>query len=136
MIWYIHRPPPNDFAALTSPQSNVLRADTEKETIRTLLITLTSLTAHHTEDSYNTSNEVLLLCIGLHQPTVPQIEISDEDWEDLCREAGGWEWIDGEVEGDGRNEFGGKSTCAVVYLAGTACSRPANHVSPLQRKSA
>ncbi|KAG6989836.1 hypothetical protein G7Y79_00063g093870 [Physcia stellaris] len=81
-------------------------------TIRTLLNTLSSLVSHHTSeavDSYQLTNEPLLLCLGVHQPTLPQLEITDDDWEDLCREAGGWEWIDGEAEGEGtRNEFGEK----------------------------
>jgi len=36
--------------------------------------------------------------------------MGDEEWEELGRECGGWEWVDGEIEGDGgrRNEFGGK----------------------------
>lgn len=90
----------------------MLRAINLQDAIRTLLNTLSNLVAHHTSeavDSYQLANEPLLLCLGVHQPTVPRLEISDEDWEDLCREAGGWEWIDGEAEGEGkRNEFGGK----------------------------
>lgn len=49
----------------------------------------------------------------MHQPLNPHLELSTEEWEDLCRESGGWEWIDGEVgdemgKGKERNEFGGK----------------------------
>lgn len=45
----------------------------------------------------------------MHQPLSPRLEFSDEDWDDLGRECGGWEWVDGEKEGEvgGRNEFGG-----------------------------
>lgn len=50
----------------------------------------------------------------MHQPLNPCLELSTEEWEDLCRECGGWEWINGEVgremgkgKGD-RDEFGGR----------------------------
>lgn len=43
----------------------------------------------------------------MHQPLSPRLELSDEDWDDLGRECGGWEWVDGEKEGGGKNEFGG-----------------------------
>ncbi|KAI4189459.1 MAG: hypothetical protein LQ346_005103 [Caloplaca aetnensis] len=32
--------------------------------------------------------------------------MNDDEWEDLCRECGGWEWID--IEATGKNEFGEK----------------------------
>lgn len=38
------------------------------------------------------------------QPLRPLLPITPEEWEDLCRECGGWEWIDGEATG--KNEFG------------------------------
>lgn len=82
-----------------------------QDIIRTLLTTLTGLITHHTQsavDSYSVNNEPLLLYLGLHQPKVPRLEISNEEWEDMGRECGGWEWIDGEVEGEGRNGFGGE----------------------------
>lgn len=50
----------------------------------------------------------------MHQPLNPRLELSAEEWEDLCQECGGWEWIDGEVDGEmgrgkgDRNEFGGR----------------------------
>ena len=52
----------------------------------------------------------------MHQPLNPRLELSKEEWEDLCRECGGWEWIDGEVDNEvgkgkekvDRNEFGGR----------------------------
>lgn len=39
---------------------------------------------------------------------MPRLEVSAEQWDDLGRECGGWEWVDGEVDGGGgeRNEFG------------------------------
>lgn len=90
---------------------SLLKSIDSQGAIRTLLNTLSGLVAHHTSgavDSYQLAHEPLLLCLGVLRPTVPRLEINDEDWEDLCREAGGWEWIDGEAEGEGkRNEFGG-----------------------------
>lgn len=83
-----------------------------KETVCALLTTLSSLIAHHTSsavDSYSLSNEPLLLCLGVHTSVTPRLEMLVEEWEDLCQESGGWEWIDGEAEGTGRNEFGGES---------------------------
>lgn len=52
--------------------------------------------------------------MGMHQPLNPRLELSAEEWEDLCQECGSWEWIDGEVDGEigrgkgDRNEFGGR----------------------------
>ena len=81
-----------------------------QEVIRALLTTLSSLIAHHTSndsDSYQMSDGPLLLCVGVHQPIVPHLTLSDEEWEDLCRDCGGWEWIDGEIEGEAKNAYGG-----------------------------
>ncbi|KAI4260618.1 MAG: hypothetical protein LQ352_000180 [Teloschistes flavicans] len=38
------------------------------------------------------------------QPLRPLLEISNDEWEDLCQACGGWEWIDGEARG--KNRFG------------------------------
>ncbi len=68
-------------------------------------------------DGYGGSgSEALLLAVGMQQSVGPSLEIEGEEWEDLCRECGGWEWIDGEIAEpvDGgravvqRNEFGGE----------------------------
>ncbi|MCJ1463522.1 hypothetical protein MMC07_002130 [Pseudocyphellaria aurata] len=82
--------------------------------LRTLLTTISNLIAHHTStaSSYEFAPEPLLLALGVHQPLNPCLELSTEEWEDFCRESGGWEWIDGEVgdemgRGKERNEFGG-----------------------------
>lgn len=77
--------------------------------IRNILNTISALLAHHTSSSYapDPSPDPLLLAVGVHQPLSPRLEVSDEAWEDLGRECGGWEWIDGEKEGGGRSEFGG-----------------------------
>lgn len=49
---------------------------------------------------------------------IPGLEVTNEEWENLCMDCGSWEWIDGELDGkavsDGqgkkeRNEFGGES---------------------------
>lgn len=44
----------------------------------------------------------------MHQPLSPRLELSDEAWDDVGRECGGWEWIDGEKQSGGRNELGGR----------------------------
>jgi hypothetical protein len=43
----------------------------------------------------------------MNQPLSPRLELSEEDWDDIVRECGGWEWVDGEKDGGERNEFGG-----------------------------
>ncbi|MCJ1428887.1 hypothetical protein MMC29_006798, partial [Sticta canariensis] len=85
--------------------------------LRTLLTTVSTFLTHHASaaaSSYAFASEPLLLAVGVHQPLNPCLELSTEEWEDLCRECGGWEWIDGEVgsemgkgKGD-RDEFGEK----------------------------
>lgn len=47
-----------------------------------------------------------MLAVGMPQLIAPSLEIGVDEWEDLGRECGGWEWIDGEagaVEGGSRN---------------------------------
>ena len=71
---------------------------------------------HSDSGGWDGSEGALLLAVGMQQGGSPRVEMGGEEWEDLCGEAGGWEWIDGEVEegGDGereggqRNEFGGE----------------------------
>lgn len=64
------------------------------------------------------TSEPLLLAVGTEQTISPSLEISHEEWEDLCMDCGSWEWIDGELDGKvdsneqgqwERNEFGGES---------------------------
>lgn len=78
--------------------------------IRLLLSTISRLLERNTSP-YSLASEPVLLAVGVHQPVSPRAEVSNEEWEDLCRECGGWEWVDGEVSRDegngGRNEFGG-----------------------------
>ncbi len=45
----------------------------------------------------------MLLVVGMPQPLRPLLAMKDDKWEDLCRECGGWEWID--IEATGKNEF-------------------------------
>lgn len=54
----------------------------------------------------------------MQQTMFPSLVMEIEDWEDVCRECGGWEWIDGELDGvedhkstgiaKSRNAFGEK----------------------------
>ena len=79
--------------------------------MRTLLTTLSSVIAQHAADavnSYSLSNEPLLFCLGTYESTTPRLEMLNDEWEDLCQDCGGWEWIDGEETGSAKNEFGGK----------------------------
>ncbi|KAL8759920.1 MAG: hypothetical protein Q9184_003480 [Pyrenodesmia sp. 2 TL-2023] len=83
--------------------------NTNLESIRATLTTLHRVLSHHQQSSSYTSTsteEPLLLAIGMPQPLRPLLAMSDEEWEYLCRECGGWEWIDSEAAG--KNEFGEK----------------------------
>ena len=84
------------------------------EKIRSLLTAIHAVIEHHASGNYG-MGETLMLAIGMHQSVSPSLEMEGEEWEDLCRECGGWEWIDGEAgEGEGgkrderRDEFGGE----------------------------
>lgn len=78
--------------------------------IRLLLSTISRLLERNTTP-YSLAHEPVLLAVGVHQPVSPRAEVPTEEWEDLCRECGGWEWVDGEVSRDevngAKNEFGG-----------------------------
>ncbi|KAL8768892.1 MAG: hypothetical protein Q9209_004946 [Squamulea sp. 1 TL-2023] len=77
------------------------------DNIRNALTTIHKIITHHRETSnkYSTvDNEPLLLVIGMPQPLRPLLEMSNDEWEDLCLDCGGWQWIDSEAQG--RNEFG------------------------------
>lgn len=97
--------------------------------LRTLLTTVSTLLMHHASaaSSYACAPEPLLFAVGVHQPLNPCLELSTEEWEDLCRECGGWEWIDGEIGGEmgkgkgGRDEYGGRSFFHSV-ISFQACS--------------
>ncbi|KAL9640403.1 MAG: hypothetical protein Q9164_000285 [Protoblastenia rupestris] len=72
--------------------------------------------AHHTSSSY-ASAEPLLVALGMFATASPSLDLQSEEWEVLCRDAGGWEYVDGcigkPMEGDEKgkvptNEFGEK----------------------------
>ncbi|KAL8860013.1 MAG: hypothetical protein Q9178_003562 [Gyalolechia marmorata] len=75
--------------------------------IRETLTTIHDVITHHQETSnkYTTvDSEPLLLLVGMPQPLRPLLEMSNDQWDDLCLDCGKWQWIDSEAEG--RNEFG------------------------------
>ena len=59
------------------------------------------------------AEETLLLAVmmteGGDEGKRRRLDVGGEEWEDLCREKGGWEFIDGGVVEGGKNEFGGMS---------------------------
>lgn len=44
------------------------------------------------------------MIIGMPQHLRPLLNMTNDEWENLCLECGGWEWIDSEAKG--KNEFG------------------------------
>ena len=81
-----------------------------------ILATIHGVLSNHTSSGYIT-NEPLLLAVGTQQTMSPNLQITNEEWENLCMDCGPWEWIDGELQGkvvsngEGkkeRNEFGGE----------------------------
>lgn len=106
----------------------------EQETIRSLLATIYQVVSTHTSSRYSLS-EPLLLAVGTQQTVNPSLEVTYEEWENLCMECGSWEWIDGELddnlESDGggrkeRNEFGGESGILIQQTKRNWCICP-NH---------
>lgn len=76
--------------------------------------------SHYTKsaDNYGTEDAALLLAVSVPSTTITSsVEgkggVGDEELEDFGMECGGWEWVDGGVEGNGergeRNKFGGES---------------------------
>ena len=95
------------------------RGRQDVEAIRSTLTMIHDIIEQHTDTSYSVE-EPLLLAVGMQQTISPSLEMKSDEWDDLCRECGGWEWIDGELAvGDDdkagekgqeqRNEFGGQS---------------------------
>lgn len=81
----------------------------------------------HASSGYGIS-EPLLLAVGTQQTLSPSLEVTNEEWENLCMDCGSWEWIDGELNGkvesngegkEERNEFGGESGISTQRAAGT-----------------
>lgn len=67
--------------------------------------------ADNYEHSYGGNDDALKLAITLPSQTVPCLIFEDAEWEDLCRENGAWEYIDGTISpatAGKRNEFGGE----------------------------
>ena len=90
--------------------------------------------SHHTSSGYARS-EPLLLAVGAQQTASPRLELTDEEWDNICIDCGAWEWIDGELDGEStsdrggrkeRNEFGGESEVLIQETKGDQCIR-ANH---------
>lgn len=100
-----------------------------QETIRSLLATIHQVVSTHTSSRYGLS-EPLLLAVGTQQTVNPSLELTYEEWENLCMECGSWEWIDGELDdnldsnGQGRkerNEFGGESGIVIQQTKHNWC---------------
>lgn len=77
-----------------------------------MLTAIHAAIGHHATSSYSTS-EPLLLTVGMPPSLAPSLDLPTEEWEDLCRDCGGWEWVDGAVGeepaekiAETRNEFG------------------------------
>ncbi|KAL9591253.1 MAG: hypothetical protein Q9179_007907, partial [Wetmoreana sp. 5 TL-2023] len=82
---------------------------TKKDNVRKTLATIHAILSHHRATSSNytaatVDTEPILLVIGMPQPLRPLLAFSNDEWEDLCQDCGGWEWIDSEAMG--KNEFG------------------------------
>ena len=97
------------------------------EAIRSTLTTIHEIIERHIGSSYSVE-EPLLLAVGMQQTVSPSLEMGPDEWDDLCRECGGWEWIDGELGSEDddkagekgqrqRNEFGGKPKSSSLALA-------------------
>lgn len=75
-----------------------------QENSRAMLRTIHDVIAHQMRSSYN-APEPLLVALAMPNSMTPALEIEEEEWEDLGRECGGWEYIDGaiplSVSGDG-----------------------------------
>lgn len=99
------------------------------DTTRNLLATIHEVVSNHTSSGYATS-EPLLLAVGTQRTISPGLEVTDEEWENLCMDCGSWEWIDGELDGkvewkgEGkkeRNEFGERRGIERLKEALEAC---------------
>lgn len=93
------------------------RENADLEAIRSSLTTIHGVIETHTGGAFSTSRPVLL-AVGMQQTMSPSLEMGTEEWEDVCRECGCWDWIDGEIaepnepkgkvrREEERNEFGG-----------------------------
>ena len=87
-----------------------------QDKLQNLLATIHEVVGHHTSSGYARS-EPLLLAVGAQQTASPRLELTDEEWDNICIDCGAWEWIDGKLDGKltsdrngnkERNEFGGE----------------------------
>lgn len=86
-------------------------SNADLEILKQLLSTIKEVIEHHSSSNSGSGedNTALRLVLGLPQPLTPRLALGAEEWDDIGRECGGWEWIDGEMEGGGsedRNVFG------------------------------
>ncbi|CAF9908471.1 hypothetical protein IMSHALPRED_006683 [Imshaugia aleurites] len=90
------------------------REQADLDTVRKLLAAIQEVVSSHASSGYGIS-EPLLLAVGTQQTLSPSLEVTNEEWENLCMDCGSWEWIDGELNGkvesngegkEERNEFG------------------------------
>jgi len=90
---------------------------------------------HYTHNSYDT-DAAALFAVALPRGEVSGLAIGEEEWEDLCGESGGWEFIDGSVLGrkEGRNEYGGTFPGAKVWGVRGAVGSTSREMSPLNRQ--
>lgn len=74
------------------------------------------MVSNHISSGYGLSKP-LLLAVGTQRTASPSLEVTNEEWENLCMDCGTWEWIDGELDGKAesnaecgkeRNEIGGE----------------------------
>ena len=69
---------------------------------------------HHTEGGMK--GDPLLLAVRVQTTTVPTLDVAGQEWDDICDEEGGWEYIDGTVEQgeekDRRNDLGERTGIA------------------------
>ncbi|KAL9072120.1 MAG: hypothetical protein Q9161_003741 [Pseudevernia consocians] len=73
--------------------------------------------------------EPLLVAVGMQQTMSPSLEVTNEEWENLCMDYGSWEWIDGQLdgkvesngEGKEKNEFGERTGIERLKEALEAC---------------
>lgn len=108
--------------------------DGEQERLQHLLSSVSAVLKHHSSSSSSSSTNYdtdvdapLLLAVALPSSTVSSSssEVVDyEEWEDICRENGGWEFIDttgmNEDKAEGgneRNEYGGMLVEPLIFEA-------------------
>ena len=76
---------------------------------------IASTIAHHTRSGLP-QDSTLLVALQQKPAAVSSgiLELPDDEAEDACREAGGWEYINGEATG--RNEYGGEQGLPGKYM--------------------